>query len=105
MSESRLIMLEDLIVDMSQDSILDAMGVYDTCQHKDMVSCKQCKGTDFEEVEILGAGDTPLFWECQECDAMYLVHSRVRTELMLSKALGTWTDPNAWGIKDKSEFN
>ena len=67
--------------------------------------CKQCHGTDLEEVEVLGAGDRPLFWECQECDAMYLVYSRVRTELMLSKALGTWTNPNAWGRKSKSEFN
>lgn len=105
MGDSRLIMLEDLMVNMSEDSILDSIGVYDTCQHKDMISCKQCSGTDLEEVEVLGAGDRPLFWECQECDAMYLVYSRVRTELMLSKALGTWTDPNAWGRKDKSEFN
>ena len=102
----RLIMLDDLFIDEVRDSILDAIGVIGDAYYKHSPrTCKSCNTKKIEPLEVLGAGDKPLFWECQSCDYLHLLRSRVETEALLSPAYGVWTDPNAWGWKDKVDFN
>jgi hypothetical protein len=102
----RLIMLNDLLINDVRDSILDAIGVVgDTYYKKSPKACCSCNGEEIEPLEILGAGNEPLFWECQTCDYLHLLKSRIETEALLSPAFGVWTDPNAWGWKEKSDFN
>ena len=99
-------MLEDLFIDEVRDSILDAIGVVGDAYYKNSPNqCQKCGSDNIEPLEVLGAGEEPLFWECQSCDYLHLLRSRIETEALLSPAYGFWTDPNAWGWKDKSDFN
>jgi hypothetical protein len=101
----RYLILEDLIINENCDSVLDAIGLPDSKNFKHLEECELCGSKAIERVEILGAYDKPLFWECQDCDKLYLVKRRTATELLLAKAVGTWTSPLDWGKRDRSEFN
>lgn len=106
MSEERLVLLADLIVSDEADSLLDAIGVSsEACYKKSPKKCKLCGSDELEPLEVLGAIDKPLFWECQDCDYKYLIYSRSKTEKLLAPAYGCWTVQSAWGWKDKGEFN
>ena len=77
----RLIMLNDLLIEEVKDSILDAIGVVgDAYYKKSPNTCKSCNSDDIRPLEILGAGNKPLFWECQTCDYLHLLKSRIETE-------------------------
>ena len=102
---SRLLVLEDLIIHDNCDSILDSIGIKEERFYASIHECKYCGSNSIEKVEVLGASDKPLFWECQDCDSLYLVKSRTATELLLATAVGTWTSPLSWGKRKRSEFN
>ena len=106
MSETRLILLCDIIVAPNADSIVESIGIIGSSTYDEVPEeCASCGSEEVEELEVLGASDIPLLWECQMCDSKYLMYDKAKTELLLTPALGLWTNPNAWGWKDKAEFN
>ena len=106
MSDTRLILLCDIIVEPNADSVVDSIGIIGSSIYVlTPEECASCGSEEIEELEILGASNAPLLWECQDCDSKYLMYDKSETELLLTPALGLWTDPNAWGWKDKAEFN
>ena len=66
--------------------------------------CSECEGDAIVTLEILGV-ETPVFWVCLECDALYLKFKIEETLKKLEKASGVWTNPEDWGYRDDDEFN
>ena len=100
-------MYPDLIVDDHSDSLVGSIGINEEVVYKEEPphECYECGCNRMNGVEILGASDSILFWECEGCDKLYLARNRLFVEKELASVVGLWTDPNAWGWKDKKEFN
>lgn len=54
--------------------------------------CKNCSSDDIIGVEILGAFDGPLFWECAKCGERYLRFTRAKTIAHLDKTVNLYID-------------
>jgi hypothetical protein len=100
-------MYEDLIVDDCTDSLVSSIGINEEVYYigEPPEKCLSCGCPHMNGVEILGACDHVLFWECEGCDKLYLACDRAHAELQLGQVVGCWTVPQAWGWKDKSQFN
>ena len=94
-----MVFFEDLF---EQNS--DYANFHDTKQ-KRPESCSNCSSKEIAELEVIGAGNKPLFWVCLECDSLYMMRTIEQTMELLRKVTDTWTNPNDWGWKDKNEFN
>ena len=105
---NRLIMLEDvisedgnLVENLLDDSMEDSKDVHKTRPKK----CTRCKSSKILGVEIMGAYDGILFWECDICENTILRFKEELTEKYLQLAKGLWTNPSDWGYIPPSEFN
>ena len=67
--------------------------------------CKRCGGLVILGVEIMGAYDGILFWECDICENTILRFKRDLTEKYLQLAKGLWTNPSDWGYVPRKNFN
>ena len=56
-------------------------------------------------VEILGAYDGPILWGCLECSTLLRRFGIKKTERMLDSVKDTYTNPEDWGWKSRSEFS
>ena len=52
-------------------------------------------------IEVLGAYNSSLIWQCMKCGDRFLKLSRTRTLKLLEDATSAWTNPNDWGETDK----
>ena len=67
--------------------------------------CPHCLSEEVSGIEIMGAKEGALLWECDKCDEIYLKYSIDETEKELQLAKVYWTNPKDWGYRPKSEFN
>ena len=67
--------------------------------------CPQCHSDEMHGIEIMGAKNGVLLWECKECLDVYLKYDKDRTEKELQGASEYWTNPTDWGYRPRSEFN
>ena len=68
-------------------------------------NCCKCGSKEVRGVEIMGARNGVLLWECDKCFEMFLKYEAEETEAALQKAKGYWTNANDWGCIPKSKFN
>lgn len=54
--------------------------------------CPHCYSSSMKDVEVLGAYDGPLFWECETCGIQLLRFSRRTTDKHLRKVKGLYYD-------------
>lgn len=54
--------------------------------------CPHCYGTDMKDIEVLGAYNGPLFWECGTCGVQLLRFSRQTTNKHLKKVENLYYD-------------
>ena len=79
--------------------VLDALGVVENTVFrkvpKQCVNC-ECKGNEFDTLELIGIANKPLFYECIECGTLHLKYTRGWVERQFSQVKGLWTNPNDW---------
>ena len=101
MIDKLFVLLND-ITDRNNGDILDKIGVEDNKSYKQKpVECPSCSKKSIAGLEILGAHDSSLIWQCMKCGDRFLKLSRTRTLKLLEDATSAWTNPNDWGETDK----
>ena len=102
---TRMILVEDL-VDKVKGRLLDKIVKNQSLVYaKSPLACKECNSQDIVGVEIMGAENGILLWECETCNEMFLRYEAEITELELQKAKDYWTNPRDWGYVPKSKFS
>ena len=104
---NKIIMLEDL-VDRLSDSLVTQI-VYkedlDTIYKHRPFSCPHCHSKEIIGIEVMGADEGVLLWECSECNCVYLKFDKEITEHELQEAKVYWTNKEDWGHCPKSQYN
>jgi len=54
--------------------------------------CPYCGQTKIQGIEIIGAKEGPLFWECEDCQQKLLRYTKETTEKYLAKTSELWVD-------------
>ena len=67
--------------------------------------CPCCSSDNVKGLEVIGTYDGNLFWECYECESVFLRFNAKTTLKYLEKAIGLWTNPEDWAYVPRSEFN
>ena len=104
----RMVMLEDVICSKGNlvENLLDESAEgSDNAQKSKPKKCIRCKSPEILGVEIIGAYDGILFWECDSCENTILRFKEELTESYLQLAKGLWTNPQDWGYVPPSKFN
>ena len=101
----RMILVEDL-VNVIKGRLLDKLVKNQDKFYDDTpIKCPKCDFKRLVGVEIMGARNGVLLWECDECFEMFLKYEAEETEAELQKAKVFWTNANDWGHIPKSKFN
>jgi len=107
-AKGRMVMLEDVICPKGNlvENLLDeSTEGSNNAQKSRPKKCIRCKSPRILGVEIMGAYDGILFWECDVCENTILRFKEDVTEKYLQLAKGLWTNPSDWGYRPRSEFN
>lgn len=102
---TKMILVEEL-VDSIKGRLLDKI-VKDqgSIYKKNPRFCPECDSKDVVGVEIMGARNEVLLWECEDCYEMFLKYEAEETELDLQEAKSYWTNKNDWGCIPRSKQN
>ena len=104
--KSKMIVFEDML-ESNTGNLLHDIGVnekYNAYQTRPK-TCPECKSKSIRGVEILGAYDGPILWGCLECSTLLRRFGIKKTERMLDSVKDTYTNPEDWGWKSRSEFS
>tara|TARA_R100001530_G_scaffold128882_1_gene98847 strand:+ start:150 stop:482 length:333 start_codon:yes stop_codon:yes gene_type:complete len=104
---NKIIMLHDLVDKLNGEMIIQIVKNRDMetiFEHRPEV-CPHCQAHDIIGIEVMGAEDHVLLWECDECHCVYLKFDKDVTEKELQDAKAYWTNPNDWGYCPKSKYN
>ena len=102
---TKMILVEDLI-EIIKGRLLDKLVKDQKSIYRDNPHfCPECNSKEIVGVEIMGARNGVLLWECEKCYEMFLKFGAEETEGALQKAKGYWTIPSDWGFIPKSKFN
>ena len=94
---TELTFYQDLIEYPEARGILKQFGVDTSKSYRSKVDkCTACGSPNITKLEVLGAYDGTLFWNCEDCLNLHLRFSRSHTERLLRKASRFWTNPNDW---------
>ena len=67
--------------------------------------CPCCNSEAVMGIEVLGAYEGSLIWQCMKCDERYLKFTKDKTNKFLELVKDTYTCPEDWGYYPKEEFN
>ena len=102
---TRMVLVVDLI-DIVKGNLLDKLVHNQKQIYKDNPNCcPNCHCDDIVGVEIMGAKDGILLWECEGCQAMFLKYTADKTEIELQQAKNYWTNASDWAYVPRSKFN
>ena len=97
-------MLEDLVP--CKGKLVDKLKCdKEVVSRKRPKCCPNCFSKSIIGVEVMGAYDGTLLWECDDCEHTILRFKEDKTEKYLQSAKGFWTNPEDWGFVPRSEFN
>ncbi len=103
-TKSRLIMLSDLAE--NESNIIEELEIDTSLIYKKKPDeCPCCSSDNIKGLEVMATYDGNLFWECYECEALFLRFNEKTTLKYLKKAVGLWTNPEDWAYVPRSEFN
>ena len=102
---NRMILVEDL-VDKIKGRLLDKLVKNQEKIFKDNPhQCPSCLSSEIVGVEIMGAKEGVLLWECEDCYEMFLRYGADETEIELQYAKTCWTVPISWKRVPRSKYN
>ena len=55
-------------------------------------TCPHCSHEDIQGIELLGAKEGTLFWECEKCESKFLRYTKQTTVKYLDRASKLWID-------------
>ena len=100
-----MIVFEDMI-ESKTGNLLRDIGVSDNRARKRRPKqCPECDNNIIKGVEIIGAYDGPILWGCMRCGFLLRRFSKKETERMLDTVKETYTNPNDWGWRSRSDFS
>ena len=105
--DNKLIMLEDLVDELKGSYVRQLIKRKDmskTFVDKPEV-CPHCQSGKISGIEVMGAQDDILLWECTKCLCIYLRYDKSFTEKELEVASIFWTNSKDWGYRPKSQYN
>jgi len=101
MIDKLFVLLND-ITDKNKGDIIENIGINDKKSYKTRPKvCPSCSKKTIAGLEVIGAYDSSLIWQCMKCGDRFLKLSRTRTLSLLEDATSAWTNPNDWGEIDK----
>ena len=100
-----MIVFEDMIESKTGDILRDIGVSKKRACKKRPKKCPDCANKPLKGIEILGAYDGPIIWGCLECGNLLRRFSIKRTEKMLDAVKETYTNPEDWGWRSRSEFS
>ena len=101
---TKMILVEDL-VDIIKGRLLDKLVKnQNEIYRNNPNNCTECNSRDVVGVEIMGARNGVLLWECESCYEMFLKYDAEETEIQLQNAKDCWTTPGEWGYVPKSKY-
>ena len=106
MLKTKMIVFEDML-EQHSGSILDDIGIsdkYNAFRNRPK-KCPECDSHSVRGIEILGAYDGPIIWGCLECGNLLRRFGIKETERMLDIVKDTYTNPEDWGWRSRSEFS
>ena len=96
------VLLND-ILDKEGSTILERIGVTPEKSYESKPKeCPSCEKKSMADIEIIGAHESSLLWQCMACGGRFLKYSEKKTEQLLENATEAWTNPNDWGEVDKT---
>ena len=95
----RMVMLEDA------NEVVKALEYENKISKVKPKKCWKCNCEEILGVEVMGAYDGVLFWECHQCEEVILRFKEKTTEKYLKLAKVVWTNPSDWGYVPRSKFN
>ena len=105
MSRNRMIVFEDMIESKTGDILRDIGVSKKRACKKRPKKCRDCANKPLKGIEILGAYDGPILWGCMRCGFLLRRFSKQETEQMLDNVKETYTNPEDWGWRSRSEFS
>ena len=105
MIKNRMIVFEDMIESRTGDVLHDIGGSTDRARKIRPKQCPECTDKYMRGVEIIGAYDGPILWGCMRCGFLIRRFSKKETEQMLDNVKETYTNPDDWGYRARSEFS
>lgn len=94
---TELTFYDDLIEYPEERGILKKFGVDGSKSYRTKIEkCTQCNSREISKLEVLGAYNGTLFWNCDDCLTLHLRFSSSYTEQLLRRAKNFWTNPNDW---------
>ena len=99
---TKLFVLLNDITDKDKGDIIERIGIENNSPYKTRPKkCPSCSKKSVAGLEIIGAYDSNLIWQCLKCGDRFLKLSRIETLELLEDATSAWTNPNDWGEIDK----
>ena len=100
-----MIVFEDMIESKTGDIQRDLGVSKKRACKKRPKKCPDCANKPLKGIEILGAYDGPILWGCMHCGFLQRRFNKEETEQMLDNVKDTYTNPNDWGWRSRSEFS
>jgi ribosomal protein L37AE/L43A len=101
MIDKLFVLLND-ITDKEKGDLIDKIGIESSKLYKTKpAKCPTCDKKSIAGLEIIGAYESNLLWQCLKCGDRFLKLSRTKTLKLLEDATSAWTNPNDWGEIDK----
>ena len=101
MIDKLFVLLND-ITDKEKGDLIDKIGIESSKLYKTKpTKCPTCDKKSIAGLEIIGAYESNLLWQCLKCGDRFLKLSRTKTLKLLEDATSAWTNPNDWGEIDK----
>ena len=68
-------------------------------------NCPMCNAYGMYGLELIGVASRPLFWECEDCSALFLREDRPWIEARITRLEGCFTTEKDWEPPDRENFN
>ena len=106
MNEPLLTICGDLVCFPDKRDMVSKIGVLGSKIFKTKPEhCPCCNSEAVVGIEVIGAEEGSLIWQCMKCDERYLRFSKIRTNKLLESVKDTYTCPEDWGYLPSEEFN
>jgi len=86
--------------------VLDSLGVVGSRLYKKQPKhCNICQSSEMATLELIGVASRPLFWECNDCGALWCKEERGWIEERIKRLDNVWTNVHDWEPPDFDFLN
>ena len=106
MNEPLLTICGDLVCFPDKEDMVSKIGIIGTKSFKSKPeNCPCCNSETVMGIEVIGAEEGSLIWQCMKCDERYLRFSKIKTNQLLEEVRDTYTCPEDWGYTPRHNFS